>query len=79
MIRGHRHSNEISIDQLAKILKLTKAELQKIESGKVRLPLKEVVSIAKKIDGPKNVFAKVWCEEELKAQGLSFDDLTRIF
>lgn len=79
LIKGYRHSNDLTLDELAKKLKISKAELQKIEAGRKKLSLKEVVSVTKKLDEPKNLYAKVWCEEEVRSVGLDFDDLTKIF
>lgn len=75
LLKGYRLHHELTIEAMAKKIKVTKSELQKIESGKHRLTLKEVVAITKKIDAPKNVYARVWCEEEARAAGLNFDDL----
>ena len=78
LLRGHRVNNEMTLDQMAKKLKMSKAMLQRVESGKHRLTLKEVVSITKKLDEPKNIYAKVWCEEEVRVNGLEFDDLLKL-
>lgn len=78
LIKSYRLHCELSLDELARKLKIPKPQLQKIESGKTRLPLKQVLLITKKLDEPPNVYAKVWCEEEVRAVGLNFDDLMKI-
>jgi hypothetical protein len=78
LLRGYRHNNEVGLDDLAKTLKLPKADLQKIEAGKKRLTLKEVVAINRKLDEPVALYARVWCEEEVRAAGLEFDDVVNV-
>lgn len=78
LLRKYRQNNEISLDKMASKLKMTKPMLQKIENGKHRLTLKEVLSITKKLDEPKNIYARVWCEEEVKANGIDFNDLLKV-
>ncbi len=78
LIKSYRRNNEITLDELARKLKITKPQLQKIESGKLRLPLKQVLLITKKLDEPPHVYAKVWCEDEVRAVGLNFDDLMQV-
>jgi transcriptional regulator with XRE-family HTH domain len=78
LLRSYRLNNELTQEHLAKKLKMTKPMLQRIESGKHRLTLKEVLSITKKLDEPKTIYAKVWCEEEVRLNGLDLDDLMRV-
>lgn len=78
LLRGYRINNELTLDVMAKKVKMTKPMLQKVESGKHRLTLKELVTITKKLDEPKNIYAKVWCEEEVRANGMEFEDLLKV-
>ncbi len=78
LLRGYRINNELTLDEMAKKVKMTKPMLQKVESGKHRLTLKELVTITKKLDEPKNIYAKVWCEEEVRANGMEFEDLLKV-
>lgn len=78
LIKSFRRNNELSLDELSKKLKIPKTDLQKIESGKIRIPLKQVIQITKKLDEPPNIYAKVWCEDEVRAAGLDFEDILRV-
>lgn len=78
LLRGYRVNNELTLDQMATKLKMTKPMLQKVEAGKHRLTLKEVISITKKLDEPKNIYARVWCEDEARANGIDFEDLLHV-
>lgn len=78
LLKGYRMTHEITLDGMSKKLKVTKPMLQKIESGKHHLTLKEVVSITKKLDEPKHVYARVWCEEQARLVGLDFEDLIKV-
>lgn len=78
LFRTYRHTHELTLEELAKKLKITKLQLQKIESGRVRLPLKDLINFSTKLDEPKIVYARVWCEEEVRAVGLDFEDLVKI-
>ena len=78
LLKTYRRNNELGLDELAKKLRISKTDLQKIESGKLHPPLKEVISFTKKLDEPPNIYAKVWCEEEVRRAGLNFDDLLKV-
>lgn len=78
LIKSYRRTHELTLNQMAKILKMAKPKLQKVESDKQRLSLKEVIKLADKLEEPKAIYAKVWCEEEVKRVGLDFDDLSKV-
>lgn len=78
LLKTYRRNNELSLDELSKKLKISKSDLQKIEAGKMHIPLKQVISFIKKLDEPPNVYAKVWCEEEVRRAGLDFEDLIKV-
>lgn len=78
LLKGYRMTHELTLDQMSKKLKVTKPLLQRIESGKHHLTLKEVVTITKKLDEPKHVYARVWCEEQSRLVGIDFDDLIKV-
>jgi transcriptional regulator with XRE-family HTH domain len=62
LFRTYRHTHELTLEKLAKKLKITKLQL----------------SFSSKLDEPKIVYARVWCEEEVRAAGLDFEDLVKI-
>lgn len=78
LIKVFRSTHELTLNDLSKKLKLSKEELQKIESSSTQLSLKEVIMIAKKLDEAKHVYARVWCEEQLSRVGMDFDDIMRV-
>lgn len=78
LLKTYRRNNELSLDELSKKLRITKTDLQKIESGKLHPPLKQVLSFTKKLDEPPNIYAKVWCEDEVRRAGLNFNDLMKV-
>lgn len=78
LLKGYRMTHELTLDQMCKKLKLTKPLLQRIEAGKHHLTLKEVVAFTKKLDEPKYVYARVWCEEQARLVGLDFDDIIKV-
>lgn len=78
LFRGFRLTHELTLDELSHKLKITKADLQKIESGSRQLTLKELVSLTKKIDEPSHLYARVWCEEQARKVGLDFSDIMHV-
>lgn len=78
LLKSYRRNNELTLDELSRKLRITKTDLQKIESGKIHPSLKQVLSFTKKLDEPPNIYAKVWCEDEVRRAGLDFNDLMRV-
>lgn len=78
MLKAYRATHELTEEVMAHKMKVTVDELHKIESGKEQLPLKEVVHLAEKLEEPKHVYARVWCEEQVKKVGMEFDDIVKV-
>lgn len=78
LLKGYRVTHELTLDQMCIKIKVTKPLLQRIEAGRHHLTLKEVVTITKKLDEPKHVYARVWCEEQARLVGLDFDDIIKV-
>lgn len=78
LLRGYRKTHELSLDDMSHKLNLNKVDLQKIESSRHQLTLKEVVEITKKLDEPSHLYARVWCEEQAQKVGLDFNDIMNV-
>jgi transcriptional regulator with XRE-family HTH domain len=77
LLKAYQVTNDLTPEQFAKKLKLTKAELLKLESGKERLTLKDTIKIAKKLEEYKDFYALVWFQEEARSAGLDFHKYLR--
>ena len=77
LLKAHQVTNDLTAEQLAKKLKLTKNELLKLVSGKHRPTLKETIKIAKKLEEYEDFFALVWFQEEASSAGLDFHKYLR--
>lgn len=72
LLKAHQVTHDLTGEQLAKKLKLTKGELLKLESGKERLALKDTLKIAKKLEEFEDFWALIWFQEEARNAGLDF-------
>jgi transcriptional regulator with XRE-family HTH domain len=72
LIRAYRTTNEISIQELAVILSVTKGYISNIETGKKEISLDKALHICEALGEVREVYAGVWFEEQARNAGLDF-------
>lgn len=72
LIRSHRTSNDISTQELAAILGVTKGYVSNIETGKKEISLEKALHICEALGEVREVYAHVWFEEQARNAGLDF-------
>ena len=72
LIRAYRTRNDISIQELAFTLGVTKGYISNIETGKKDISLDKALQICKTLGGVQEVYARVWFEEQAHNAGLDF-------
>lgn len=78
MVASYRRCNDVSVEGLAKKLKVTKSYITSIESGKKRLSLSETIKLADKLGEVKELYIHVWFEEEAREAGIEVDVQVKI-
>ena len=78
MFRNHRTRYDLSQADLAEKLGVTVGFISNIENGRKKLSLEKTLEIAKKIKANHKHFALVWFEEESRANGISFKEISKL-
>lgn len=77
LIRAYRTLNDISILELAVTLGVTKGYISNIETGKKEISLDKALSICDALGEVKEVYARVWFEEQARNAGLDFKKVVK--
>jgi transcriptional regulator with XRE-family HTH domain len=77
LIRAYRTLNEISIQELALSLGVTKGYVSNIETGKKEISLDKALNICDALGEVKEVYARVWFEEQARNAGLDFKKVVK--
>lgn len=77
LIRAYRTSNDLSQDQLARKLKVTKGFLSNVETGKKKISLNKSLEIARKLKDHEDLYAQIWFEEEAREAELDVEITVR--
>lgn len=72
LLRAYRTSNDISVQELAVTLGVTKGYISNIETGKKEISLDKALYICKVLGEVREVYAGVWFEEQARNAGLDF-------
>ncbi|MDO9183165.1 MAG: helix-turn-helix transcriptional regulator [Bacteriovorax sp.] len=72
LLRAYRNANDITIQKLALTLGVTKGYISNIETGKKEISLDKALNICKALGEVKEVYARVWFEEQARNAGLDF-------
>lgn len=72
LIRSYRTANDLTIQELAFTLGVTKGYVSNIETGKKEISLDKALDICKTLGEIKEVYARVWFEEQARNAGLDF-------
>jgi transcriptional regulator with XRE-family HTH domain len=77
LIRAYRTHNEISIQELALRLGVTKGYISNIETGKKEISLDKALNICEALGEVKEIYARVWFEEQARNAGLDFKKVVK--
>jgi transcriptional regulator with XRE-family HTH domain len=77
LIRAYRTQNDISIQELALRLGVTKGYISNIETGKKEISLDKALSLCESLGEVKEVYARVWFEEQARNAGLDFKKVVK--
>jgi len=72
LIRAYRTINDISVQELAVTLGVTKGYISNIETGKKDISLDKALHICDVLGEVREVYAHVWFEEQARSVGLDF-------
>lgn len=78
MVASYRRCNDVSVEGLAKKLKVSKSYVTSIESGKKQLSLSDAIKLADKLGEVKELYAHVWFEEQAREAGIDVDVQVKI-
>lgn len=70
LLRAYRTANALSVTEVERRLKLSKGTITQLESGKKKLPLKETLKLARKLEEAEDLYALAWLKEEVLEAGL---------
>lgn len=77
LIRAYRILNDITVNELATGLDLTKTYVSNVETGRKIISLDQALNICKRLKESKDVYAQVWFEEQSRNAGLDFKKLVK--
>ena len=77
LIRAYRTLNDISLQELALSLGVTKGYISNVETGKKDISLEKALQICLDLGEVKEVYARVWFEEQARNAGLDFKKVIR--
>ena len=72
LIRAYRTLNNISAQELALSLAVTKVYISNIETGKKEISLEKALSFCDALGEVREVYAGVWFEEQARNAGIDF-------
>ena len=72
LIRSYRTQHDITTQELATILGVTKGYISNIETGKKEISLDKALSICEALGEVCELYAHVWFEEQARNAGLDF-------
>lgn len=72
LIRAYRTQHDISTQELATILGVTKGYISNIETGKKDISLDKALHICEALGEVRELYAHVWFEEQSRNAGLDF-------
>ncbi len=72
LIRSYRTQNELSTQELATLLGVTKGYISNIETGKKDISLDKALHICEVLGEVRELYAHVWFEEQARNAGLDF-------
>lgn len=72
LIRAYRTTHDLSLQDLAGKLNVTRGFISNIETGKKAISLEKTLEIAKRLKESTNVYARVWFEMQAREAGLDF-------
>ena len=78
LIRAYRTANEISQQELAFTLGVTKGYISNIETDKKDISLSKALEICKALGEVKEVYARAWFEEQARNAGLDIKKIAKI-
>lgn len=76
LLKAYRTANALSAAEVERRLRLNKGTILKLESGKMKLSLKETVKLARMLEEAEDLYALAWLKAEAMEAGV---DLERIF
>jgi transcriptional regulator with XRE-family HTH domain len=72
LIRAYRTANDISLQELALTLGVTKGYVSNIETGKKEVSLDKALMIGEALGESREIYARVWFEEQARSAGIDF-------
>ncbi len=76
LLKAYRTANALTTAEVEQRLSLSKGTILKLESGKIKLSLKETVKMARKLEEADDLYALAWLKAEALDAGV---DPERIF
>lgn len=77
LIRAYRTMNEMTVQELALTLGVTKGYISNIETGKKDISLDKALQICNALGEVPEVYAHVWFEEQARNAGLDFKKIIK--
>ncbi len=72
LIRAYRTQNDLSAQELADKLGVTKGFISNVETGKKDISLGKALELAEDLGESKDLYAGVWFESQARSAGLDF-------
>lgn len=78
LIRAYRTMHDMTAEELALKLSVTRSFISNIESGRKHLSLEKTLQIAQHLKEHKEFYALIWFEEEARKSGINFDKIIKL-
>ena len=72
LLRAYRTQNDLSAQELADKLGVTKGFISNVETGKKDISLEKALELAEDLGESKDLYAGVWFESQARSAGLDF-------
>lgn len=78
LFRSYRFTNELSLEDMARELGVTKGFVSNVLTGKKKLSLKKTLEMARTLGEPIELYARIWFEEHAREAGLDWKKVLNV-
>lgn len=78
LFRAYRKSNDMTLQDMADLLDVSKGFVSNIEHNRKKLSLEKTLEFAAKMKESKEFYAMVWFEDQARESGLNFTKIAKM-